>query len=321
MQPHKRNFCGGNFQDWLEVNLTDKCNGRCSWCIEKDGYHPKKHVNWRVMVRQALNSGKTNIILLGGEPTLYGDISRVIRALRMAFRKVWITTNGGIMSPAYVMDTLVGVTGVNVSVHDSDLIRNKTVTGVSISDLEGTIVALHKIGATVRLNCNCILGHIDSAKAIGQYVAFAKSVGADKVRFAELKQDKERFVDLAEVMDYQYGLNDNPFVDGCNNDAVIDGIPVSFRQMCGFQTPKRPTPKLSKGFAGYEKQVLYYDGRFYNGWQTEVAGMKGKKLGSLLEDVANGKVSSQEAQKVICKREKKRAKRVAAVDSGGYCRY
>ena len=44
--PHEKNFCGGNFQDWLEVNLTPTCNGNCKWCVEKIGWQPKKHAPW-----------------------------------------------------------------------------------------------------------------------------------------------------------------------------------------------------------------------------------------------------------------------------------
>ena len=29
MKPNKNNFCGGNYEDWLEVKLTGNCNGKC----------------------------------------------------------------------------------------------------------------------------------------------------------------------------------------------------------------------------------------------------------------------------------------------------
>jgi len=38
--PHSKNFCGGNFQDWLEMKLTNVCNGRCEWCVEEGGFRP-----------------------------------------------------------------------------------------------------------------------------------------------------------------------------------------------------------------------------------------------------------------------------------------
>ena len=72
-KPHPENFCGGNYQDWVEVMLTEKCNGKCSWCIEKRGWHPKKHAQPYEIVNAILETGRKNVILLGGEPTLYPD--------------------------------------------------------------------------------------------------------------------------------------------------------------------------------------------------------------------------------------------------------
>ena len=326
MRPNKNNFCGGNFQDWLEVNLIDRCNGRCSWCIERDGYHPRKHATWQVIVAQALKSGKTNIILLGGEPTLYKDISKIIQALTLASRQVWITTNGGLLSPDYIAKTLIGIVGINISIHDSDLEKNRIITGVYIKDLEDIIIALHKIGASVRLNCNCILGHVDNRESIERYIAFAKSVGADKIRFAELKQDEEKFVDLAKVLNYEYGLNDDPFIYGCHRDVVIDGVSVNFRQMCGLQTPKRPQPIKPEQ---YNKRVLYYDGKFYDGWQKteptaenkELKEMNIRQLERLLKNVASGKITPKEAARQIQQAQAEQKERLPLNESSGGCRY
>lgn len=326
MKPNKKNFCGGNFQDWLEVNLIERCNGRCPWCIEKSGYHPTKHATWRVIAEQALKSGKTNIILLGGEPTLYKDISKIIGVLNSAGRKVWVTTNGGLLSPDYIRNTLVGITGINISIHDSDLEKNREITGIHIRDLKDIVTALHEIGANIRFNCNCIFGHVDNKEAIERYIEFAKSVGADKIRFAELKQDEEGFVDLAKVLNYNYGLNDDPFTSGCHSDAVINGMPVNFRQMCGLQTSRRPKPKRPEQC---NKQVLYYDGKFYDGWQTvkpekETVKMTNKELRKILKDVVDGKITQEKAARLIRNEQRKKMKMIEnenQAGTGGGCQY
>lgn len=265
MKPNKKNFCGGNFQDWLEVNLIDKCNGKCSWCIEKNGYHPNEHAPWWKIASQALLSGKNNIILLGGEPTLYPNLQEIIQVISSAGRNVWITTNGGKLSPDFILSRLPGIAGINISIHNYDLEQNKNIVGVNLEQLPTSIGALHEIGVSVRFNCNCISGHIDSAEKIEQYILWAKSIGADNIRFAELKQDDGSFVDLAKILNYKYGLNDNPFTCGCNCSALIHGVLVNFRQMCGLQTSRREKPHDP---IQYAKQVLYYDGNFYDGWQT-----------------------------------------------------
>jgi len=300
MIPNKKNFCGGAFPDWLEVNLIKECNGRCSWCIERDGYHPDKVAEWWEIAEQALKHGAQNIILLGGEPTLYHDIKPLIKVLSAAGRDVWITTNGSRLSVDYVRNKIAGIKGINISVHHYSLPRNYEITGLLLHEgtLKAVIEELHLAGANVRMNCNCIAGEIDSVSEIEQYVEFAKRIGADKIRFAELKQDGGGFVDLAKILNYKYGLNDNPFIHGCNNDAIINGMPVNFRQMCGLQTSRRVEPENPQQVL---KKVLYYDGKIYDGWKKQEEMMLDHELVKLLEEVAVGKKSPIEAAAIITK--------------------
>lgn len=268
MQPNPKNFCGGNYQDWLEVNLTDKCNGKCIWCVEKNGYHPKHRASYEEICEVAASTGKKNIILLGGEPTLHPNFGDIVKNISSRGLLPWVTTNGSLFKPDWCIDNLPGIAGVNISIHHFELNRNKDITGISLDaeDLRRSILVIHQMGAVVRLNCNVIKGEVDSVNKIRNYIQFAKNVGADKIRFAELKFDDEHFVDLAKLLDYKYGLNDNPFTDGCNSDAVIDGMPVNFRQMCGLNTRLRVSPDNPEAKA--EKQVLYYDGKIYPGWMN-----------------------------------------------------
>jgi organic radical activating enzyme len=248
--------------------LIEKCNGRCSWCIERNGYHPLYHAPTEEIASAAIRTGKTNIILLGGEPTLYKDLANLINILSSSDRRVWITTNGSLLSEKFVLDKLIGIWGVNISIHHYDLSRNKEITGIHLRQerLEKAISALHSSGSHVRM----------------------------KVRFAELKQqddeDDDGFVDLARVMDYEYGLNDDPFIFGCNSDCVISGIPVNFRQMCGLQTSRRVSPSDPEQCV---KEVLYYDGKIYQGWQVVSKEERMEKEG-ILNKVTNNKLSDEE---------------------------
>lgn len=304
--PNSKNFCGGNFQDWLEVNLIETCNAKCSWCIERDGYHPAYHAPIDILISQILASGKTNIVLLGGEPLLYKGMSLLVNLLVKNKRKVWITTNGFLLTTKYIFHNLYGITGVNISIHHYDMEKNKEITHIRIKEdqLISAIRTLHYIGAHVRMNCNSIAGYIDTPEEIINYVHWAKNIGADKVRFAELKQDDDGFVDLARVLNYKYGLNDNPFTHGCNSDCVIEGIPVNFRQMCGLQTSRRIAPINPKQVL---KQVLYYDGKMYNGWQTstnkEDEMIKNKKpketLSEVINTLTNSKLTKTELEALV----------------------
>jgi len=296
--PNPNNFCGGNFQDWLEVYLTSKCNGKCLWCIDKKGFHPKEHVSVNVLVKKIVESGKKNIILLGGEPTLYPNLQELIRKLNIEHKNVYLTTNGSNLDKRFVDLNLIGLTGLNISIHDYNLRYNYFITGIYINNLEEKLKNIQLSGIEVRLNCNCIKGYIDNKDKVLEYIEFAKNMGVHKVRFAELKDSDEEFVNLVKMFTYNYGLNEDPYKLGCNHNTVINGVNVNFRLMCGFQTNFRPKPKNPKQIG---KNVLYYNGIIYDGWQMKPKNkqketkMTDKELIRLLNDVYDNETTTQEA--------------------------
>lgn len=303
MMPYPDNFCGGNFQDWLEINLIDSCNAKCSWCVERNGFKPEYHAPWNVIVEEALKSGKAKIILLGGEPTLYKDLSKVSSMLSAAGKKVYITTNGSLLTSEFVANNLRGLTGLNISIHSDDFKANSYITHVLLTKehFYDSIHTARILGISVRLNCNLIKGHIDSAERILNYIQFARYYGVKNVRFSELKNDDGSFVNLNHIFPNKYGCNDDPFTCGCSNNTVINDVEVNFRQMCGLQTPHCIYPTNPQQFS---KKVLYYDGKTYDGWQTIKENIKEEfmtdsALINLLNNVAKGTVSVDDAQQYI----------------------
>ena len=296
--PHTENFCGGAFQDWLEVNLIQKCNAKCSWCIEKVGFHPYHKASWETIADAAIKTGLKNIILLGGEPTLYKDLKPLIQKLIKAKKKVWITTNGSRINKKFCEENLIGISGINISIHHYNLKKNAEITHLNLKAeilMEGIrILRMNDIG--VRLNCNTIKGYIDSEEMIYEYVRFAKWIGANSVRFTELKMDNGSFVDLAIILNEKYGLNHDPFKMGCQAEGTILGMEVKFRQMCGLQTPHRPRPVDP---VQCPKHVLYYDGKVYDGWQSSLYRLSDQAIDELLQGVAEGKISPEEAKRLI----------------------
>lgn len=310
MKPNCNNACSGKYKDWLEVNLLRECNGKCSWCIEKKGWHPTQYVSWMEIVDAAVKSGAKNVILLGGEPTLHENIREIVSSLVGNGIKVWITTNGSMLNETFVREFINGVVGVNVSIHSHNIVSNGRITGITLrpSKLKDAIKQLHKQRATVRFNCNCIRGEVDNKTEIYKYILFAMEYGADSVRFAELKEEEENFVNLVEVMGCGHGLSNDPFKDGCSINTVMLGMPVNFRLMCGLQTTKRPMPENPEQVP---HNVLYYDGKMYQGWQIrgemrretrkEIDMSVAKPLKNddelieLLMDIKKGKVSILEA--------------------------
>jgi len=285
MKPNENNFCGGNFQDWLEVMLYDKCNGKCSWCVEKDGYRPNHFLPIDKLIEKIIETKKQNVILLGGEPTLHPGIGRIIKTLTRSDINVYVTTNGSLLSPKFVTENLTSLKGINISIHDFILKENYKITGIDLDlcKLQSSISLLHLTDTTVRLNCNLIRNHIDSYRNIIAYTNFAKDIKADGVRFAELKNDKENWVNMMDIFDGEFGVNNEPFGLGCVRDVTINDIPVNLRQMCGLQTHMRKTPCNPEQI---NKQVMYYDGNIYDGWQKKetVSSKEVKKIVSRLKN-------------------------------------
>ncbi len=265
-------YCTQRESDWLEVLLTDACNGRCEWCVERDGWHPLRHASADEMIAAIIGSGKQNVLLLGGEPTLRSDLGVIVHGIAASGMKPVLTTNGSRLTREYVERVLAGVAQVNISIHVFPLHLNEKITGIALNgdDLLAAVETLHELGAKVRLNCNCIRGCVDSTAKIDKYMGFARCLGVDSVRFAELFGETDLFVNLAHITDG--GLPSDPWADGCVTESVINGIPVYFKQLCGFQTTMRPRP-CDDPAKIVARDVLYYDGQMYQGWQRKESHM------------------------------------------------
>lgn len=71
------------------------CDVGCSWCDVKESWEANKHPLKSVdeLVENAKKSGTLNVVITGGEPTLY-DLSRLTTGLKGAGLKTWIETSG-----------------------------------------------------------------------------------------------------------------------------------------------------------------------------------------------------------------------------------
>jgi len=75
----------------FRVIVTSKCNQNCIFCDFKEGYGTKI-LNSDYNLNLFLES--KNIVLTGGEPTLYKDLPLLIKKLKKINKKVTLITNG-----------------------------------------------------------------------------------------------------------------------------------------------------------------------------------------------------------------------------------
>lgn len=314
--PHPSNFCGGNYKDWLEVNLTGKCNGGCKWCIERNGWHPEP-VSFVKLANSIIKTGKQNILLLGGEPTLYPDYSALISRLAHKRLNAYLTTNGSTLNWD-TKENLIGLKGLNISIHHYDNEKNKEITGVNISiALPRFIAWCNKYNIQVRFNCNLTKGYVDNHNEVYKYIEWAKAMGANSVRFAELVNADKDFVDATQIFLY-HGLTSTPFTHGCNHQSTINGMDVRIKQACEFQTNhRRPLPENPEW--KQNKVIMYGDGNLYDGWQKELqttqednVSKTKEQLEKILDDVKTGKVSTYKAADLIDRLNRKVSDRTAS---------
>lgn len=88
---------------WLE--LTGKCNLRCIHCYADSGPYRRLHdemvpEDWENVLEQAADLGCRAVQFIGGEPTMYPALARLIeRARELGFTFVEVYTNGTMLNP------------------------------------------------------------------------------------------------------------------------------------------------------------------------------------------------------------------------------
>jgi len=176
--------------DFLWLELTPKCNLRCSHCYADAGPalpEGMSYENWSDVLRQAFDLGCRSVQFTGGEPTLYPDLPRLLGdARRIGFDSVEVYTNGTSLSRR-LRDTLVkekvdlafSVYGSHRQVHD-------TVTGRRGS-FEKTLESIRwalDVGLTVRTSIIEMPSNASDIRATQALLRRfgVKSVYVDRVR-------------------------------------------------------------------------------------------------------------------------------------------
>lgn len=117
---HHNSPCSGKYGNVMHVKLVDACNADCAFCIEHDGMTVDNAAPVNELLAKINDSRAQNIVLVGGEPTLYrglGDLLRGIEGIGVN-RNVYMTTNGIKLNPAFVeKHSLHLLTGMNISIH------------------------------------------------------------------------------------------------------------------------------------------------------------------------------------------------------------
>ena len=266
MNCNPNNPCAGAYGKCLDVKITNVCNGSCKFCIEKDGLQTEN-----VPVEKLIESTNTlsdykKVLILGGEPFLYPHLAEYINGL-VGKDEIFITTNGSVL-PISLLHTIAGkLKAVNISIHHFNEDMNSEIIGTKISfkNIKNAISILKGYNVKVRINSNLIKGGIDSTAKVQIMSLFAIGLGADEIRFAELQNCPDLYVDAAKCFE---DVHKNPYCDGCEQImAEVDGFKVILRSTCGIVNPVKEIPKEIEPNKS-ETKVMYTNSKIHDGWSS-----------------------------------------------------
>lgn len=103
---------------WLTTNRT--CNNKCEWCYAKNTLNSKTVMNieeTEVLVESLEKRGVKNIILIGGEPTIYPHFVELVKYIHQKGLRVSIATNGRRFADLEFAKEVVeaGIDGIDIS--------------------------------------------------------------------------------------------------------------------------------------------------------------------------------------------------------------
>lgn len=118
---------------WLTVNRG--CNNKCIWCYAQNAIKDTMNIDFAKKCVQNLNNlGIKNIVLIGGEPTIYPHLTELIKYIRNNGMKVSLVSNGRRFSDySFAKECIeAGVSGIDISLkalNKIEYINNTCVDG------------------------------------------------------------------------------------------------------------------------------------------------------------------------------------------------
>ena len=271
MNCNENNPCMGVYGKCLDVKITNYCNGKCGFCIEKGGLETEVvSVNKLIEATNNLKNYQ-KVLILGGEPFLYNYLCNYIEGIREHKEEIYITTNGSAFEDVVLHRISKYLTAINISIHHYDEKINSKIIGTSIDfeNIKHSIEILKSYGVNVRINTNLIKNGIDNNDEVLMMIMFAKVLGADSIRFAELHNCPKLFVSAHDIFD---NINENPYCDGCEQTLnLLKGIETKVRLTCGIVNPLKDMPQKIEENKSQTK-VMYTNSIITDGWMTKSGG-------------------------------------------------
>ncbi len=241
-----KNYCMGVMGPRLVIKVNNSCNGKCFFCVGRDN-KPLPTVDVKVLIKKAIElENYPNVLILGGEPTLYKNLQELVKGIAPYKKKITITTNGSNLS--CLLPIVQYLDKIIVSIMHYDKEKNKDIVGVNIEDDGKLIKEFAKINPKLKLRVNCVMlksgiSTIEDMKKIATYV---KQLGFNSLRFSEVTSPKlydEEFINISYLLK-DYGIHQKDTVThGCYLEPPIleelFGIKTILNLSCILKAPTK----------------------------------------------------------------------------------
>ena len=280
------NSCDGCYSNSLDVRFTKACDNACAFCIERCGISGKS-TNVDKLISSTLESGKKDILILGGEPLLkIEQVLEYVKGIRSSVEHIYITTS----LPSTILahwntfcEIMEHIDGLNVSLqHYIPEINNQVLNASSKHnrlELLGKICNEETFANKVRVSINLVKGYIDTKTRLDTFLCVMKCLKVKHVKVNELQHEPELYVSFEEIYGKKFA---SPYAHGCQHDIVLKGhedIRITLKRACFCVNENLDatisdcvkallkTTILKKKNPTKSFKVLYEDGRLTQGWE------------------------------------------------------
>lgn len=173
----------------LLAELTYRCVLQCPYCSNPLRYAESRYrdeletSDWARVLEEAAALGVVQVALSGGEPTLRRDLLQIIaRAREVGVYSTLVTAGTMLPDEKLAAFKQAGLDHVQISIQGADPQVSDLVAGTVAFDEK--IAACHRVRAhDYPLTINVVL-HRLNLHQVGEFIAIAEEVGADKIELA-----------------------------------------------------------------------------------------------------------------------------------------
>jgi pyruvate-formate lyase-activating enzyme len=162
-----RPFAGMQDTDFRNVSDTEaivrvgfRCNQDCGFCWQGRDWPGAPRAVLERWIDEMAAGGVRQLMISGGEPTVYAELLDLVRHARAAGLEPWLQTNAIRMAkPGFAQDLVeAGVDGLTVSYHAADPDLSDLLTRAPGTHVRTEAGMRASLRAGMRLTLNCVVG-------------------------------------------------------------------------------------------------------------------------------------------------------------------